>query len=333
MVCPNIRQLHKKPICISLIANQNVVISINNVEYTRTTGVYGNASIAVGLKVGVYNVTTTYDAAGSYSDAEKNSTVTILSTVNGTDITKIFRNGTQYYANFIDGQANPLANGTAVTFNINGILYERKVNENGTARLNINLGQGSYILTAINPVNGEMFSNNITVLSKITETSNLVKYYRNESQYVVKIIDGEGNPVGAGESVTFNINGALYERKTNASGYAKLNINLQPGNYIITAMYGGCNVANNITVKPVLNAKDVSMRYRDGSRFEVSLVDGRGNPYAGQNITLNINGVLYNRLTDNQGIAKLNINLMAGEYIITSMYNNSAISNKITISS
>ena len=36
--------------------------------------------------------------------------------------------------------------------------------------------------------------------------------------------------------------------------------------------------------------------------------------------------------TDEKGIAKLNINLMAGEYLITSTYENgAAISNKITI--
>ena len=43
--------------------------------------------------------------------------------------------------------------------------------------------------------------------------------------------------------------------------------------------------------------------------------------------------VFYERTTDEDGIAKLNINLMAGEYIITSQYDNAVISNKITISS
>ena len=76
------------------------------------------------------------------------------------------------------------------------------------------------------------------------------------------------------------------------------------------------------------------MKYRDGSKFEAKLLDAQGNPFAGQNITFNINGVFYNRITDANGIARLNINLMAGEYIITSMYSNGAtVSNKITISS
>ena len=177
-----------------------------------------------------------------------------------------------------------------------------------------------------------MSSNTITVIPKIVENSDLVKYFRNDSQYVVRIIDDEGNPVGANETVTFNINGVMYERKTNESGYAKLNINLNPGDYIITAMYGGCNVANNITVLPVLTADDISMTYKDGTQFKAKLVDGQGNPVADEKIQFNINGVFYYRATDSSGIASLNINLMAGKYIITSMYGYAAISNTITIS-
>ncbi|WP_296862405.1 hypothetical protein [uncultured Methanobrevibacter sp.] len=93
----------------------------------------------------------------------------------------------------------------------------------------------------------------------------------------------------------------------------------------------GCAVSNNIKILPVLNTTDIRMKYRDGTQFKATLVDGLGKPYADQNVTFNINGVLYNRPTDSSGTAKLNINLMPGEYIITSSYNGSSISNKITI--
>ena len=73
------------------------------------------------------------------------------------------------------------------------------------------------------------------------------------------------------------------------------------------------------------------MTYKDGTQFKAKLVDGQGNPVSGVNLTFNINGVFYNRTTGNDGIAKLNINLMAGEYIITSYYGSFATSNKITI--
>ncbi len=113
-----------------------------------------------------------------------------------------------------------------------------------------------------------------------------------------------------------------------------MNINLNPGTYIITAEYNGLMVSNTVKVLPILSAKDVNMKYRDGSKFEVKLLDGKGNAFSNQTIIFNINGVFYNRITDANGIARLNINLQAGEYIITSTYSNgAALANKVTISS
>ena len=84
---------------------------------------------------------------------------------------------------------------------------------------------------------------------------------------------------------------------------------------------------------PVLSASDISMKYRDGTQFVATLVDGQGSPYGGQMIDFNINGIHYQRETNDNGQAKININLMAGQYIITSSYDSTSIANTITISS
>ena len=309
------------------LPNKTVTIGINGIPYVRTTDANGTASFALNLNSGVYNVTSTVD------NQTVNSVVTILPTVNGTDFVKVFRNDTQFYATFLDSQGNYLAKGTVISFNINGVFYNRTIGENGLAKLNINLEQGNYIITSINTVTGENAANNITVIPRIIENRDLTKYYRNASQYVVKIIGDDGKPVGAGETVTFNINGVFYTRTTNATGHAKLNINLQPGDYIITAEYKNCRVSNNVTVLPVLTAKDMTKKYGTKDQFVATLVDGQGKDYANQTVTFNINGVFYNRVTDGSGQAKLNINLMPGEYIITSSYGGTNIANKITVKS
>ena len=316
------------------LANMNLTLVINGASYTRTTDENGTASIALNLNSGNYTASASFIGVDPYSDASVENNVTILSTVFGEDVVKVFRNATQYYATFLDAQGNPLAEGTEVTFNINGVMYKRYVNgTEGKAKLNINLPQGEYIITAINPVNGEMAANNITVLASITDNKDLVKYYKNDSQYVVTIIGDDGNPVGAGVNVTFNINGVFYTRQTNESGQAKLNINLQPGDYIITAEYNECRVSNNITVKPILFAQDLVKKYGTSDQFRALLLDGQGNPYPGQNVTFNIHGVFYERTTNSDGYAALNIKLGAAvdEYIITSSFNGTSISNKIIV--
>ncbi|MBQ2613081.1 MAG: hypothetical protein IJG19_04295 [Methanobrevibacter sp.] len=323
---------NKKPLEFTLldslgkpVSNKTISIVINGKPYNRTTDANGTARININLNSGNYTVSATYE------NISQDANVTILPTIEGKDITKVFRNATQYEAKFVDVDGNPLKN-TKVSFNINGVIYERSTDANGTAKLNINLPQGTYTITDINPVTGERFSNKVTVLSSIADNSDLTKYYKNDSQYVVKILGADGNPVKAGEVVTFNINGVFYNRTTNASGLVKLNINLRPGNYVITATYKGCSVANNITVLTTLETKDLSMKYKDGSTFDAKVLDGQGKALANKTVKFNVNGVFYDRVTGNDGIAKLKINLPAGQYIITSTYGDYGVGNKITIS-
>lgn len=311
----------------SPIVNASITININDVNYTRVTDSEGFTSVGLGLSSGFYHAITEFNSSMVYS------TVEIKTTADGSDIVKMFRNATPFTATFFDSEGKPLAEGSAVEFNINGVIYTRTTDAKGVASLNINLDPGDYIITSHNPVTGENRGNTVTVLPKIVENYDLVKYYRNASQYTVKLLGNDGNAVGAGVAVSFNINGVFYTRTTDADGVAALNINLGPGDYIITAIYDDCMVSNNIKVLPTLKAEDLSMKYRDGSKFEVNVLDGVGNSLYNASVVFNINGVLYTRISDIDGIAALNINLMPGEYIITSSYNNLNISNKITISS
>ena len=146
------------------------------------------------------------------------------------------------------------------------------------------------------------------------------------------MVNGRGTPV-CGVNITMNINGVFYNRTTNENGTAKLNINLGPGQYILTAAdpLTGLMMSYNITVLPIILAQNISMHYKDGTQFRATLLDGQGNPLPNKNLTFNINGIFYTRTTDLDGVSSLNINLMAGEYIITSYYDSFATSNRITI--
>ncbi len=86
-----------------------------------------------------------------------------------------------------------------------------------------------------------------------------------------------------------------------------------------------------VTVLPTLEGSDLTMNYKDGSQFKARLVDGTGRALANKTVTFNINGVFYNKITDVNGVASLNINLVAGKYIITSMYDGYATSNTVLV--
>lgn len=311
------------------LANMDVIISINGRDYVKQSDENGTASLGLNLESKNYTVVTAFGGNSKYFGTRSNNTVSILSTLIGKDIVKYYRNGTQFYATVLDFKGNPLAN-TTVMFNINGVFYNKTTDENGTAKLNIWLRPGKYIITIFNLVTGEQAGNNVTVLSKIVENYDLVKYYKNASKFSVKILDSQGYPV-EGTIVTFNINGVFYYKETDSNGIASLAINLRPGKYVITTMYGQYDVGNNVTVLPTLQTSDLKMKYLDGSAFNARVVDGQGNPLANQIVTFNVNGVFYNKVTNDEGIASLNIRLMKGEYIITSIYNGFETGNTIKI--
>lgn len=317
----------------------NVIVTINGTDYKGTV-VNGTAKVIIpGLDEGTYKVVTFYTGDNKYDSMIVNGTITVnkntKTTLTMDNLVKYFNGPQKLMAKLVDGFGNPIANAT-VYFTINGKVYARITDENGTASIAIRLLPGEYKASAL--FNGtddyDMAAVNASVLVKNTILGNdTTLYFRNGTQYVAKFLDGNGKAL-ANTDVKFNINGVFYTRVTDENGIARLNIRLDPASYIITAYnpVTGEQKANNITVLPRIIAKDLSMKYLDGSTFNAALVDGQGKAISGVNITFNINGVFYHRTTNAEGVTKLNIRLMPGEYIITSMYDECWASNKIIIS-
>ena len=317
----------------------SVIVTINGTDYKGTV-VNGTAKVIIpGLDEGTYKVVTFYTGDNKYDSMVVNGTITVnkntKTTLTMDNLVKYFNGPQKLMAKLVDGFGNPIANAT-VYFTINGKVYARITDENGTASIAIRLLPGEYKVSAL--FNGtddyDVAAVNASVLVKNTILGNdTTLYFRNGTQYVAKFLDSNGKAL-ANTDVKFNINGVFYTRVTDENGMARLNIRLDPASYIITAYnpVTGEQKANDVTVLPRIIAEDLSMKYLDGSSFNATLVDGQGKAVAGVNITFNINGVFYHRTTNADGVTKLNIRLMPGEYIITSMYDECWASNKITIS-
>ena len=314
------------------IINQTVSININGMSYNKITDSNGTFGMNINLDPNVYNFTVAYNGSDIYNPALKNAKVTILSVIESNDLVKYYRNESQYYATFLDKQGNPIANNTAVTFNINGVFYTQYTNENGTAKLNIQLYPKKYIITAIHP-KGEKKGYTIDVLPTIV-SKDLVKYYKNESQYYATFLDKQGNPIANNTAVTFNINGVFYTQYTNENGTAKLNINLNPGNYIITAMHpDGLQTGNNVFVNKTLITYDISQpcNKTGTATFTAEVLDGQGRPLSNASVTFLIAGKVLTKITDEKGIAFINIKAYPGVYTITTTYNGYSVGKTLEI--
>ena len=255
---------------------------------------------------------------------------TVSSSILSEDLTKYYRNGTQFIATVYDINGKPLANST-VGLIVNGVTYNRTSNENGQVSLNINLRPGNYEITVLNYATGENRTTNIEVLPTLI-TDDLIKYFRNGTQFEILVLDSHGNPI-ANKTVRININGVIYYRTSNENGIAVLNINLNPGEYVATVTDNetGLEVSNKVTVLPTILSSDLTKTYGIPDSFNVTVLDNHGNPIANKTVTFNVNGVIYHRVSDENGIARLNINLLSGKYIITSEYEDYRVSNTIIV--
>ena len=317
----------------------SVIVTINGTNYKGTV-IKGIAKVIIpDLDEGTYKVVTFYTGDNKYDSMIVNGTITVnkntITTLIMNDVVKYFRGSQKLTAKLVDAIGNPIANAT-VYFTINGKVYAKITDENGMASMGIGLVPNEYKVSAV--FNGTKDHDKSTANATVTVKSTILGndttlYFLNGTKYVAKFLDSDGNAL-ANTTVKFNINGVFYTRVTDENGMASLNIRLDPNSYIITAYnpVTGEQRANEVTVLPRIIAEDLSMKYLDGSSFNATLVDGQGKAVAGVNITFNVNGVFYHKTTDANGVARLNIRLMPGDYIITSTYDKCWASNKITIS-
>ena len=242
----------------------------------------------------------------------------------GEDLSMYYKNGSRYEVSiYQDGKLiNSQNNDSKVIFNVNGVNYTKEL-VNGKASIGINLNPGNYTITTFYHYTDGLATktNNIEVLSTIL-ANDVVKFFRNGTQYCAKFLDGCGSPL-VNASVTFNINGVLYKKQTDYEGIARLNINLFPGKYILTAMHpDGLMYGYNITVLSTIHGDDIVKFFRNGTQYCAKFLDGCGSPLVNASVTFNINGVFYKKQTDDNGMARLNINLFPGEYILTAIHLN-----------
>ena len=317
----------------------SVIVTINGTDYKGTV-IKGIAKVIIpDLDEGTYKVVTFYTGDNKYDSMIVNGTITVnkntITTLIMDDVVKYFRGSQKLTAKLVDAIGNPIANAT-VYFTINGKVYAKITDENGMASMGIGLVPNEYKVNAL--FNGTKDHDKSTANATVTVKSTILGndttlYFLNGTKYVAKFLDSDGKAL-ANTTVKFNINGVFYTRVTDENGMASLNIRLDPKLYIITAYnpVTGEQRANEVTVLPRIIAEDLSMKYLDGSSFNATLVDGQGKAVTGVNITFNVNGVFYHKTTDANGVARLNIRLMPGDYIITSTYDKCWASNKITIS-
>ena len=146
------------------------------------------------------------------------------------------------------------------------------------------------------------------------ETKNLVKYYKNDSQFEINIFK-DNQPV-SNAKVSLKLNGNVYKKTTDNQGHAMLIVNLMPGKYKITTTYGNYSVTNTIKVLSRTISKDITSTYGKKVSFSVKLLNNHGKAMKNKLVTFKIGSKTYKKYTNSNGIAVLKLNKNAGTYTV-----------------
>ncbi|MBR6025087.1 MAG: Ig-like domain repeat protein [Methanobrevibacter sp.] len=322
---------------LSKSINGTVQIKVNSKSYN----VKANNGIATlelsDLDYGSYNVESSFSSDCYQSAYAKASfTIDVIRTnLDADNLVMYYHDKSRFYVTLKDKNNNPLANQN-ITITLNGVKNKKTTDKDGSVSIAINLNSGKYPVhvdySGTDVYLNSSISRDITVKSTII-SSDVVKYYKNGTQFYATILDYNGNKV-SNTNVEMNINGVFYKRSTDSNGVVKLTINLPPDSYILTVSnpVTGENAANNITVlSRFVENNDLVKYYKNASKYSVKLLDEKGSPLSGVNVKFNINGVFYSRATDSNGVASLAINLAPGNYIITAEYDGFKVSNNIKV--
>lgn len=314
------------------ISGESITVKVNGVSYNLVTDYNGKANLSLDLKPETYTASVTFNQTLSYSAATANAKIRILSSINATDVVKLYGTGTQYFAMFYTKEGKALAN-TVVKFTLAGKTYKVKTLPNGVVRLNININCGTYKITAINPQTGEKKVNTIRIFKKIMSNKDVTQLYGAGKVYKVRIYNATtAKAVGAGKIVKFRINGKTYNVKTDKNGWATFKFNLAPKTYTVRASFDGYSVSNKIVVKPLISARNILGKNIKKLDFKVKAIDSKGKVAKNKVITVKFRGNTYKAKTNAKGIAIVGLkNLKIGNYKIISIYGKSKITNTIKI--
>ena len=133
-----------------------------------------------------------------------------------------------YRPSFLDKSGNKFTG--KVAYIVDGVRSE----VNAADGLNVALNSGSYVVSVINPVTGEVKNQAVTVVDRIQDNNDLITYYGSGDSFRVKVLDDNGNAAGD-VNVVFAVDGKSYTGVTDSNGYAYLNVNLPVDVYDVIA--------------------------------------------------------------------------------------------------
>ncbi|WP_297983467.1 Ig-like domain-containing protein, partial [uncultured Methanobrevibacter sp.] len=306
----------------------------------------GKANISA--EEGYREVTVSYPGSDEYCPANASKNITVLKNSVPTSVSLSVTNITYGDRTYIeidlkDNENNPVSG--VIEVSVDDVLRNVTLT-NGKGALYVdNLSAGNYtVLANYTGANGYdpsfavedfnvrkiktyfLFENMDTTAFSYVLEGRIGEYFN------FTLVDEFGNPM-ANTAVQIGFNGHIYNKTTNATGGASLQVNLRHvANYTFALSYGGDeNYESAFGVARIqVSAQTAKMKLAKSISFKslaktktisATVTSAYGSPIPGKVVTFVVNGKYYSAKTNSKGVAKLNVSLSKkGTYSYTAKF-------------
>ena len=183
-------------------------------------------------------------------------------TTTAVDVPTDGRIGEYFVIKLVDKDGTPLAN-RHIQIGFNGNVYDRDTNENGTARLQINLQAAGTYTFAVSYLGDDEYNGSFVVAKIVVNKQKGSLNVPNKSysasastKSLTATFKSASGKVVSGKKITFTVNGKTYSATTNDKGVATVKVSLNTkGTYSFTAKFAGNNMYAAISKSAKLTIK------------------------------------------------------------------------------
>ena len=301
-------------------------------KITDVSDANGNVIFKFTLDYGRYTLKSDFKGNDLYLASSSINIANIKTSDNRTK-TVIYTGDVQISANdtfniVLCDENGKLLSNKEITFIFKNMTYSTKTNSKGEAFVKADVASGIHNINVV--FNGDdnlrpsfnkvkLYVSNLS--TKIYAPS-LVKYYRNSTQFHALLTRDSGRPL-ANQIISVILDNAIYNCTTDENGWITLDINLKPGHYDVE-----CHFANEsseeysfnkttIDVLTTILGQDEVKIYGDNPYLTIKFLDGVGNGIKNKDFVIGIDGTNYFATTNDEGIFYFDLNLNAGNHVIS----------------
>ena len=282
------------------------------------------------LKYGQYNVIATYSGDNNYNPS---NTTFVLDVSQRKSVLDVVINDVYVENRVVVNIKLTSDKGEGISGNVVLKLNSRTFNikvTNGKGLLNVGkFDIGEYSFSATFEGNDEYVKSSdegkFKVVDNLIKTdllyTNVTKHVGGSEKFIVSLVDSNGKGL-SGQEILINLNDKNHVFVTDENGDVSLDINLKPGVYNAFMKFKGTNNFNgseaNVTIEVLstIQSIDLIKLYGTGGQYFAIFSDSNGKALGNTPVTFTIGSKSYTFNTAPNGIARLNVNLKPGVYVI-----------------